>query len=103
MRLVDVDAALQTDIDRVMSLWGDSLACHADKGPWLLREFTIADAMFAPVVMRFRSYRVEIPGDIQPYCKHLLADPDVQAWLDLALQESWVVEADEAGTELPGA
>jgi glutathione S-transferase len=101
-RTVEISAALQCDIDRIMSLWGDSLACHSDRGPWLLGQFSIADAMFAPVVMRFRSYGVEIPEDIQPYCRQVLADPDVQAWLDLALQESWIVQADEAGTENPG-
>jgi glutathione S-transferase len=97
-RVVELDRALQADIDRVFSLWGDSLTCHVDKGPWLLGEFSIADAMFAPVVMRLRSYVVPVPDDIQRYCEHVLSDPDVQLWLEGAGQESWIVEADEAGS-----
>jgi glutathione S-transferase len=97
-RVVELDRALQTDIDRVFSLWGDSLTCHGDKGPWLLGKFSIADAMFAPVVMRLRSYVVPVPEDIQRYCEHVILDSDVQLWLEGALQESWIVEADEAGS-----
>jgi glutathione S-transferase len=102
-RSVELDAGLRCDIDRVLSLWGDSLTCHSDKGPWLLGDFSIADAMFAPVVMRFRSYGVEVPEDIQPYCAQVFSDPDVQLWREQALQESWIVEADEAGSEQASA
>jgi glutathione S-transferase len=102
-RRVVIDSALQADIDRIFSLWGDSLACHSDKGPWLLGNFSIADAMFAPVVMRLRTYNVEIPADILPYYEQVLSDPEVVRWLDAALRETWVVEADEAGLEQPDA
>jgi glutathione S-transferase len=102
-RIVEMDANLQADIDRVFALWGDSRVCHADKGSWLLGEFSIADAMFAPVVLRLGSYDIPVPEDIQIYCEHLRADPDVQLWIDAALKEPWVVAADEAGTEQPGA
>jgi glutathione S-transferase len=100
-RFVERDSALQADIDRVFSLWGDSLACHGDKGPWLLGDVSIADAMFAPVVMRLRSYAITVPDDIKPYCDHVLADPDVKDWLEGALKETWIVEADEAGADRP--
>ena len=102
-RIVELAPALQADIDRVFSLWGDSLACHSDKGPWLFGDFSIADAMFAPVVMRLRSYVVPVPEDIQGYCEHVMLDPDVQLWLAAALEEAWIVEADEAGTPGPDA
>lgn len=102
-RLVEIDAALQADIDRVFALWGDSLACHSDKGPWLLGEFSIADAMFAPVVIRFRSYGISIPDDIRPYYDQVLSDPDVRTWLEGAREETWIVDADEAGIERSGA
>jgi glutathione S-transferase len=98
-RRVELDAALQADIDRIFSLWGDSLTCHSSKGPWLLGDFSIADGMFAPVVLRLRTYNIPIPRDIQPYCDRVLSDPDVQFWLRQALQETWIVAADEAGAE----
>ncbi len=98
-RKVEIDAALQADIDRLFTLWADSLVCHADKGAWLLGEFSVVDAMFAPVVLRLRAYDIAVPADIQVYCDHMLADPDVQLWLDQASTETWIVQADEAGTE----
>jgi glutathione S-transferase len=100
-RRVPMNESLQQDIDRLCSLWTIALADHAEIGPWLLGEFSIADAMFAPVVMRFRNYGVQLPAVVQAYCDHVLADEDMQVWVGQALQETWVVEADEAGSESP--
>ena len=96
-RAVTVSEDLQRDIDRIYALWGDALACHRDRGPWLLGDFSIADAMFAPVVMRLQSYDVPIPDDIQAYCQHVLADPNIQDWRTRAMNESWVIDAEEVG------
>ena len=98
-RRVPMNENLQGDIDRISTLWAAALSSHQNLGPWLLGEFSIADAMFAPVVMRFRNYGVEVPPRVQGYCDHLLADDDMQAWVGEALKESWIVEADEAGSE----
>jgi len=98
-RHVPINEGLQGDIDRICSLWTNSLGTHRDRGPWLLGEFSIADAMFAPVVMRFRNYGVEVSAVVQAYCDHLLADADMQTWVDAALKETWIVEADEMGSE----
>ena len=96
-RRVPINESLTADIDRLCSLWTTALTGHAHSGPWLLGEFSIADAMFAPVVIRFRNYGVQLPAVVQAYCDHLLADEDMQAWVEQALLESWIVEADEAG------
>lgn len=98
-RYVELDDALQADIDRIFSLWGDSLASHADSGPWLLGAFSIADAMFAPVVIRLKNYGVSMPSDIRGYCEHVLADVDLVHWCEQARSETWIVEADEAGVD----
>jgi glutathione S-transferase len=102
-RHVPMNDDLQADINRVCTLWTAALTAHHKLGPWLLGEFSIADAMFAPVVMRFRnydvSYGVEVPEQVQDYCDHLLADADMQAWVGEALKETWIVVADEAGSE----
>lgn len=98
-RAVPMDEALTADIERMFTLWADSLACHSDKGPWLLGDVSIADAMFAPVVVRFSNYGVALPADVAAYCDHVLADEDMQAWREKAAEEPWRVEADEAGTE----
>ena len=48
------------EIDRVQRLWGECRARHAANGPFLFGTFTIADAMYAPVVLRFRTYAVQL-------------------------------------------
>ncbi len=102
-RQVAVDDGLRGDIDRICSLWASALAGHEQNGPWLLGEFSIADAMFAPVVMRFRNYGVEPPEAVKRYCNHARDDADMQVWIGEALKETWIVEADEAGSEIAGA
>jgi glutathione S-transferase len=96
-RTVAFDGLLDADLQRLWTLWSDSLDRHHDHGPWLLGQYSLADAMFAPVVLRLGTYGIEPPADLQPYCNTVLSDEILAAWLDLALQETWVVEADEAG------
>ena len=100
-RHVPMSDGLQADIDRMCSLWTTALVAHSAGGSWLLGVFSIADAMFAPVVMRFRNYGVDVPAQVQAYCDHVLGDADMQAWVAAGLKETWIVEADEAGSEQP--
>jgi glutathione S-transferase len=99
-RTVPMTDALQRDIDRVWSLWGDARSSHADAGPWLLGRYSIADAMFAPVVFRFATYGVQAPDDLADYCDRVVNDPDLVPWLTQAAEETWIVDADEAGEEV---
>ena len=94
-RQIPVDAALQADIDRVCSLWATCLARHG--GPWLFGEFSLADAMYAPVAIRFSNYQVELPEPALVYMGTVLSDPDVVAWMEAGRLEPEIVEADEAG------
>lgn len=98
-RRVAVDRALGRDIERIWTLWSDALSAHADAGPWLLGKYSLADAMFAPVVLRFRTYGVALPRDVEPYCQAVLGDPDLQPWLVAAGEEAWVIDAEEVGEE----
>ncbi len=98
-RVVPMTEALQRDIDRVWALWHDARSAHADLGPWLLGGYSLADAMFAPVVFRFATYGVEAPDGLTGYCAQVLNDPDLLPWLEQAAGEAWIVEADEAGEE----
>ena len=100
-RRIAIDSRLQADLERMWTLWSDALACHADSGGWLLGEYSLADAMFAPVVIRFQGYEVALPEDIRAYCEYALTDPDLKEWLSGAAEETWIVEQDEAGVE-PG-
>ena len=81
------------DIARVDAIWGDCLA--ASGGPFLFGEFTIADAMYAPVVMRFNSYQPVLSDDAAAYAARVTALPAVAAWIDAARRETHVVPHDE--------
>jgi glutathione S-transferase len=73
------------DIARVTQLWRDQLA--ASGGPFLFGAFTIADAMFAPVVTRFETYEVELDDACAAYARTVLALPAMRAWARDAADE----------------
>ena len=83
------------DIARVTAIWSDCRGCFGDAGAFLFGEFSIADAMFAPVAFRFRTYGVELDAVCRAYCDHLLGLPAMQRWLADALVEPEVVAAFE--------
>jgi len=78
----------QADIDRVLALWSGLRTRHGGDGAFLFGRFSIADAMFAPVVLRLRSYRVVVPPSITGYMQSVLDLPAMQAWIEAALAES---------------
>ena len=87
-------AGAQADIDRVISIWRESLA--ASKGPYLFGKTPgMADAMFAPVVTRFITYDVKLDSDCTAYCKAIMALPAMKEWREGAMAEpDEVVELD---------
>ncbi len=70
----------QRGIDRIISLWQQLRSAHGADGPWLLGQRTIADAFYAPVVTRFRTYSVALPRDLEPYGETVLSDADFLDW-----------------------
>jgi glutathione S-transferase len=75
------------DIARIIAIWEDCRKRYADAGPFLFGHFTIADATYAPVVLRFRTYGVELPAQSQAYADHLQALPAMQEWTAAARSE----------------
>ena len=86
------------DLTRVLALWRESRADHGAAGPFLFGRFSIADAMYAPVVLRLRSYRpvlAEEPG-AQDYMAAVLALAPMQQWIADALAETERIAAFDA-------
>jgi glutathione S-transferase len=83
------------DIDRVVALWSESRARFGGGGALLFGRFSIADAYYAPVVMRFRTYAVELPRVAQDYCAAVESLAAVREWMDAARKEKAFVAADE--------
>jgi glutathione S-transferase len=78
-------SAVRADVARLTSMWRQLLAEHG--GPLLFGRFTIADAFYAPVVMRLRTYALPVPDDIAAYAQRVCELPAVAAWMDDALAE----------------
>ncbi len=76
----------QNDIERVTTIWSECLERYG--GPFLFGQRTMADAIFAPVVLRFATYDVQVAPVCQAYCEHIRALPEVQEWVEGALQET---------------
>ena len=76
------------DVARIVSLWSDCRARYGKGGRFLFGAFSIADAMYAPVVLRFRTFEVELPADCRAYSDAVLALPAMQAWIAAALAET---------------
>ncbi|MDP5054304.1 MAG: glutathione S-transferase family protein [Congregibacter sp.] len=87
---------VQRDVDRLCELW-QKAKMQSGSDSWLLGDFSIADAMFAPVALRFRAYALNLPQSAQEYVQHWLSDVDLQEWIALAEQEPWVIEHEEVG------
>jgi glutathione S-transferase len=77
------------DIARVVELISSLLTRFG--GPWLVGERSAADAFYAPVATRFRTYGVVLPIDVQAWCDTVFADPDFRAWEAAALAEHWTL------------
>ncbi len=86
---------VQANIGRIESLWSEARRRFGSGGPFLFGEFSAADAMYAPVVMRLRTYAVKVSAETARYCETMLAAPGVRAWIDEALQEKEFVAEDE--------
>ena len=75
----------RADVARVQAVWDDCRARYAARGPWLFGEFSIADAMYAPVVLRFNHYGATgLTASSQAY---------MQQWLQNALLREWIADA----------
>jgi glutathione S-transferase len=91
-----VESAVRADVDRVVALWEDCRARFGAGGPFLFGAFTIADAMYAPVATRFRSYGVALPPVAQAYADALWALPAMQEWAAAGVAEPERIEATDA-------
>lgn len=78
-------ADVAADITRIHAIWSDCLA--ASGGPLLFGAFSIADAFFAPVVTRFRTYAVPLPAPLSTYSDTVFALPTMQQWVEAATNE----------------
>jgi glutathione S-transferase len=87
-------AETRADIERLEAMW--SALLNRFGGPFLFAERSVADAMFAPVATRLRTYAVEISPQAQSYCDAIFADAAFRDWERAAEAETWTIEQTEA-------
>jgi glutathione S-transferase len=80
------------EIARITAMWGECRQRFGGAGPYLFGRFSAADAMYAPVVLRFRTYEVELPEDCRRYSATMLELPAMRDWIAAAERESEVIE-----------
>lgn len=73
------------DVDRIKTIWRECLEKYG--GPYLFGSLTMADAMYAPVCTRFRTYAVELEPELAAYCDTIFDWPLMQEWTEAALAE----------------
>ena len=86
---------VQKDIDRILEIWTDCRKKYGKAGPFLFGAFTIADAYYAPVVFRFKTYAVKVDPVSKKYMQTILNLKPMKVWLADARQEKEVIEAYE--------
>ena len=90
-RCISIWSAAPADIDRITEIWRECLDTW--QGPWLFgRRASVADAMYAPVVTRFRSYDVQVDSVSAAYCAHVWTWPDLKEWVEAAHREPEQIE-----------
>jgi glutathione S-transferase len=86
-RSVTLSDDARANVKRIQELWADCRARHEARGPYLFGAFSIADAMYAPVVTRFSTYAVDVSVETRRYMDTIWAMPAMQRWKDGALLE----------------
>jgi len=87
-----VDDRVAADVTRIVAIWHMCRAEHGDGGEFLFGDFSVADAMYAPVASRFQTYGVDLAaygddGTAAAYRDHVLAMPELAQWADDAERE----------------
>lgn len=94
-RKVELSDKALKDIARIDAIWSEQVEQYQDR--WLFGEWSIADAMYAPVALRFRTYEIELSEGAKSYQEKVLASASLQQWLEEASIETDIVEEDEVG------
>jgi len=93
---IALSAEARANIARIEQIWIECRERHGRMGPFLFGDFGGADAMFAPVVHRFRIYAIEVAPEARDYMDTMMSLPAFQEWTQAALAETLVIEKFEA-------
>ena len=90
--LQNVSDQTRADIVRILQLWAEARARHGSAGPFLFGTFGAADIFYAPVVSRFITYGIGVPGFATSYMEAIWEHAWMQEWVSASESEEWVIE-----------
>ncbi len=96
-RHIELSDQAKKEVATLDALWTKLRAENAQNGDYLFGKFSLADAFFAPVMFRFKTYGIALSAAASEYQTTMLMHPAMQEWLADALIETDVIDADEAG------
>ncbi|HAO41914.1 MULTISPECIES: glutathione S-transferase family protein [unclassified Afipia] len=82
----------RANIARIQQIWTECRARYGGQGPYLFGAFSGADAMYAPVVHRFRTYAIDVTPPVRDYMETMQANAAFREWSDAALAETLLIE-----------
>jgi glutathione S-transferase len=88
-------AAVDADVRRITAMWEETRARFGAGGPFLFGAFGAADAFYAPVASRFRTYAIQLEPSASAYVDAVFAHPPMAEWVKRGFAETWVVPSDE--------
>jgi glutathione S-transferase len=89
---IALSADARADIARVQQIWNECRERHGKSGPFLFGSFGGADAMFAPVVHRFRTYEIAVAPQVRRYMDAMMSLPAFAEWTSAGLAETLIIE-----------
>jgi glutathione S-transferase len=89
---IELSAEARANIARIQEIWTECRERFGRAGPFLFGAFGGADAMFAPVVHRFRTYAIPVTPEVQHYMDAMMALPAFQQWTSAGLAETLVID-----------
>src|SRR6202140_5347019 len=92
VRAITLSADARANIARIQQIWIECRERYGKFGPFLFGAFNGADAMFAPVVHRFRTYAIAVTPEVQRYMDVMMASPAFQEWTRAGLAETLVID-----------
>ena len=89
---IELSDEARANVARIQEIWAECRARYGRSGPFLFGSFCAADAMFAPVVHRFRTFAIAVSKDTQAYMDTMMALPAFAEWTKAGLAETIVIE-----------
>ena len=92
---VAMTEAILKDVERLEDIFAECRSAYGKAGPFLFGRFSLADAMFAPVITRLETYAIAVKPITRAYMNAIIQTSAFQSWKAAALKEKWIVPEDE--------